>query len=184
MPRPFMQHGVTELEQLFAQSRSDPGVLKQLEHELRYRQVPRAVALLAEVQAAMYGGSPKAPTPPPPTARPAAPRQGQSNLFPTADLPRHLEPSGQTGDRPIEAEPVPTSPPARMMPLEEACKVLKTSPGATWESVEANRRALVQQSSPSLVRALSAEKRAQLRTDATRVNLAYAAILQARRSGR
>ena len=51
MPRPLMQHGVGQLEEMFAKGKSDPKVLKNLELELQYRQVPRAVALLAEVQA-------------------------------------------------------------------------------------------------------------------------------------
>ena len=61
MTRPLMQHGVGQLEELFSKSKADTKVLKQLEHELQYRQVPRAIALLAEVQAAMYGGAPASP---------------------------------------------------------------------------------------------------------------------------
>jgi len=60
MARPLMQHGVGQLEEMFAKGKADAKVLKQLENELQYRQVPRAVALLAEVQAAMYGGAPDA----------------------------------------------------------------------------------------------------------------------------
>ena len=55
MLRPLMQHGVGQLQELFAKSRSDAKVLKQLEVELQHRQVPWALALLAEVQAAMNG---------------------------------------------------------------------------------------------------------------------------------
>ena len=77
MARPLMQHGVGQLEEMFANGKADPKVLKQLENELQYRQVPRAVALLAEVQAAMYGGTPAAPQvatgPAPSPARPPAP---------------------------------------------------------------------------------------------------------------
>lgn len=61
MSRPLMQHGVGQLEEMFAKARADPKLLKQLEHELQYRQVPRATVLLAEVQAAMYGGAPAPP---------------------------------------------------------------------------------------------------------------------------
>ena len=57
MNRPLMQHGVGQLEQLLVASKTDQKVLKQLESELRYRQVPRAIALLAEVQAALYAAS-------------------------------------------------------------------------------------------------------------------------------
>ena len=75
MARPLMQHGVGQLEEMFAKGKSDPNVLKLLEHELQYRQVPRAIALLAEVQGAMYGGAvaPQVPTAPPPPARAPAP---------------------------------------------------------------------------------------------------------------
>jgi hypothetical protein len=41
MDRPLMQHGVGQLAELFAKSEADHKLLKQLEHELRYRQVPR-----------------------------------------------------------------------------------------------------------------------------------------------
>lgn len=54
MARPLMQLGVGELTELFQRSRSDQRVLKQLENELRHRQVPKAVALLTEVQSVLY----------------------------------------------------------------------------------------------------------------------------------
>ena len=63
MLRPLMQRGIGDLEALFAKAKADVGVLMQLEHELQYRQVPRAVALLAEVQAAMHGTGSAAPAP-------------------------------------------------------------------------------------------------------------------------
>ena len=61
MQRPLMQQGVAQLEALFAASRGDLRVLKQLEDELTHRQVPRAVALLAEVQKAIRGAGPPSP---------------------------------------------------------------------------------------------------------------------------
>ena len=66
------------------------------------------------------------------------------------------------------------------MPLEEAYKVLKATPGATWESIEQTRRTLVHQSHPSRWKTLSAEKRAQALAEAKRVNAAYAALSQTR----
>jgi hypothetical protein len=68
----MMQMGVGQLEELFAKSKADPRVLKQLEHELGFRQVPRAMTLLGHVQTslkAMAGTSlprtapPKSPEP-------------------------------------------------------------------------------------------------------------------------
>jgi len=70
------------------------------------------------------------------------------------------------------------------MPLEEAYKVLKATPGTTWESIEHIRRTLVHQSHPSRWKMLSAENRAQALTEAKRVNAAYAALSQTRCGGR
>lgn len=82
MSRPLIQLGVGSLEALFAKSKVDVDVdvdvevLKQLEHELQYRQVPRAVALLAEVQAAMPRAQSVATAKTPPNPAPAsAPKQ-------------------------------------------------------------------------------------------------------------
>jgi DnaJ-domain-containing protein 1 len=66
------------------------------------------------------------------------------------------------------------------MPLEEAYKVLKATPGATWDSIEQTRRALVNQLHPSRWKPLSAEKRAQALAEAKRINAAYAALSQTR----
>ena len=73
------------------------------------------------------------------------------------------------------------SPPS--MPLEDAYKVLKATPGVPWESIEQTRRTLVHQSHPSRWKTLSTEKRAQALAEATRVNVAYAALSQARCGG-
>jgi hypothetical protein len=190
MPRPLMQHGVGQLEEMFASGKADPKVLEQLENELQYRKVPRAVALLAEVQAAMYSGavSPQIPTAPaPPQVRAPAPAQvsqqpdlwGRPAAPPTVAAPIR---AGTSTVTPPEARPVaakaPASPPA--MPLDDAYKVLTVSPGATWESIEHTRRTLVQQSHPARWKTLTAEKRAQTLTEARRVNAAYAALSQAR----
>ena len=76
----------------------------------------------------------------------------------------------------------PASPPA--MPLEEAYKVLKATPGGPWESIEQTRRMLVLQSHPSRWKTLSTEKRTQVLAEAKRVNVAYAALSQTRCDGR
>jgi DnaJ-domain-containing protein 1 len=69
------------------------------------------------------------------------------------------------------------------MPLEEAYKALKTTPGATWESIEQTRRMLVQQSHPSRLKSLGAERCAQVLSEARRVNAAYAALARQRTDG-
>ena len=197
MTRPLMQHGVGQLQELFAKSKADAKVLKQLENELQYRQVPRAVALLVEVQAAMYGGTPAAPqvvtVPTPPPARPSAPGpvSQQPDLWGRSAAPRVVAPpaavhTAAPAVSPPEPLPVVKAPPASTpaMPLEDAYKVLKATPGAIWESLEQTRRTLVQQSHPSRWKTLSTEKRAQALAEARRVNAAYAALSHARCGGR
>ena len=180
MPRPLMQHGVGHLEEMFAKGNADPTVLKRLENELQHRQVPRAVALLTEVQAAMNRESTAAvPVVSPPSAAPiATPASRQPELFepPSAPSPVVAQPPILVQPQPPSVAPVPPKPPApatMAISLDDAYKLLKVTPGSTWESIEQTRRLLVQQAHPSDVAALSAEKRAEARTKAARVNAAY-----------
>lgn len=53
MKRTLMQLGIGALEEMFAASKTDAKVLRQLENELQHRQVPRAIVLLDQVQLAM-----------------------------------------------------------------------------------------------------------------------------------
>lgn len=192
MPRPLIQQGIGQLEAMFAKGKADAKLLKELEHELQYRHVPRAVALLADVQAAMNGGvvAPQAPNVPAPSAaRAIAPISHQPDLWdrpatpPVVSTPaavRTAAPAVRHQEPPLVASS-PASPSA--MPLEEAYKVLTATPAATWESIEQTRRTLVHQSHPSRWKTLSAEKRAQALAEAKRVNVAYAALSQARCGG-
>lgn len=193
MPRPLIQHGVGQLEKIFAKGKADAKLLKQLEHELQHRHVPRAVALLSEVQSAMCGGAaaPQAPTVPvpPPVREKAAPNSQQLDLLgrpatpPDASSPASVR-TVTPEVSPLELTPVaksPASPPP--MPLEDAYKVLKTTPGAPWEFIEQTRRTLVHQSHPSRWETQSAEKRAQALAEAKRINVAYAALSQTRCGG-
>jgi hypothetical protein len=195
MVRPLMQHGVGQLEELFVKSKTDPKVLKQLEHELQYRQVPRAVALLAEVQAAMYGASTASAPAPAPAVRAPAPAIApppQPSLWDGLSPPttQPTAPALQPTTAPVAVRPAlataPTrlaTPPAPAMPLDDAYKLLKATPGATWESIEQTRRLLIQASHPEKLRKLPESKRAQALTEASRVNAAYAALSQVRCTG-
>lgn len=69
------------------------------------------------------------------------------------------------------------------MPMEDAYKLLKATPGSTWESIEQTRRLLVMASHPEKLKALAEGKRAQALADAGRINSAYAALSQARCTG-
>lgn len=188
MTRPLMQHGVGQLEEMFASSKQDLKVLKQLEQELQYRQVPRAVSLLAEVQGVLYGAKPAAPQavpapsnatrqqdlwgPAPAAKPPVAPAVPQPRAVAAAVPARTATVAPSAGQ---EAPP---------MSVEDACKVLKVTPGASWVSIEQARRQLVEQASPARTSSLSAERRAQLLADARRVNAAYASLARGRERGR
>jgi hypothetical protein len=198
MARPLMQHGVAQLEQLFAKSKADQKVLKQLEHELQYRQVPRAVALLAEVQAQLHlevPGTP--PVPSSPAITPPNLRLRQPDLYERSPVSTSAAEQPQPRERPAATSVPPPAPSAQSptsqppllqlhtppaMSIEEAYKVLRATPGSTWESIEHTRRQFVQQAHPARIASLSMEKRAQLQADAKRLNTAYA-VLSRQRTG-
>lgn len=190
MPRPLMQHGVGQLEEMFANSKTDASTLKQLERELQYRQVPRALALLSEVQAAMYGArDATAPAPAtPPTPQISPPRQPDLWTHPSTRatsvaLPDAPAPVTAPALTPAAAVPLPQRA-THTMTVEYACKMLKTLPGATWESIEQTRRLLVQHSSPLQTSKMSVDKRAQALAEARQVNEAYATLSSRRTGGR
>lgn len=193
MPRPLMQCGVSQLEEMFTKGKSAPKVLKQLERELQFRHVPRAVALLGEVQAAMQEGI-LAATPTTETTRitlrvPAATLDSkQPDLWEPSSAPPVAAPKIRTV--PVTAKPQGPLPALRpavsvlTMALDDAYNVLKATPGASWESIEQTRRTLVELSHPSRSNSLSPEKRTLALVKAKRVNAAYSALSQARCDGR
>jgi hypothetical protein len=190
MPRPLIQKGVGELEALFVEAKTDSKVLKQLEHELQYRQVPRAVALLAKVRAAARSEMPvtpavstvrAAPAPQQSALRERSAAHGGAEVFPTEIQPCSTSP-GNPVDAPVSAEP--NHPRGPTVPLDDAYKLLKATPGTTWESIEETRRQLVQQFEPGRLKAMSPERRAQALAEVAQVNAAYAALSEARWRGR
>lgn len=193
MARPLMQQGIAQLEAMFASSGTDPKTLKQLEGELKHRQVPRAVSLLSEVQAALRGGSKPdtanggAPPPrihPPPVVSPppvAQPRQPE--LWPLPGSAKAAAgPSVQTvipASAGNVAAPSRTATEARPAPAispDAAYLLLKATTTTPWELVEKARRQLVDAAHPSRLATLTPEKRAQTEEVARRANAAYAVL--------
>lgn len=184
-----MQMGIAQLETLFASSHQDLQVLRALENELRYRQVPRAVALLAEVQGTLYSGS--AGKPSTTSAPPELPRAGLGSR--TSDLVDAVPPKqGALWEPPVSAPVTSASstpaakanpatvPDAPSVSLEEAYKVFRAGPGTGWESIEQARRDIVEMANPRRLQELPAAKRAQVQADARRANQAYRVVLSAR----
>ena len=191
MARPLMQVGVGQLEELFAKSKSDQTMLRQLEHELQYRQVPRAVSLLGEVQAVLYGAPPSTP---PAAARtmPTTPTTpaGQPELWdrstqqPAPAIVPTVVPE-RPAVRPLLVPPAakPAALPLIAVPVEDAYKAFKATPGSTWESIEQTRRLLVQQCHPERLKAMTPERRSSALADARWVNAAYATLSRVRCGG-
>ena len=164
MTRPLMQQGIAQLEALYSTAATDVKSLKQLQHELQFRQVPRAVVLLEKVEKAL-AGSRVAPTAPPQfsgsNAAPATvPLAGlvasveQADLWGTASADRAIvAPRVVTPPPAVRPAPAATamppqnasqSPSVSTLSVDEAYKVLKATPSSTWQSIEQTRRQLVQ----------------------------------------
>lgn len=165
MTRPFMRHRIDELEKLFQSSKGDVTTLRQLETELSFRQVPRAVTLLSQVKRVLASES--VPTP-----------SKQNDLF------EHQTPVAMQS--PLWTR-VPTAPPdpaptqsSPEMPIEEAYKALRVNPSSTWEAIENSRRQVVGRAHPAKLAAMNDRERSTVKLEALRANLAYAAISKAR----
>lgn len=201
MKRTLMQLGIGALEEMFEASKTDAKVLRQLENELQHRQVPRAVALLEQVQLAMKRLAssalprgqdelplepPAAPAPvpvPPPPERPAP-----AVVVVSAPVALPTPPSVPSQVRPPAVPPVAAPvPPVRVesapipaLSFDDACKLLKVTAGAPWQEVELSRRKLVLLSHPRHVAGMAPERQEAVRDEARRVNAAYAVLSAAR----
>lgn len=179
MSRSLVQLKIGQLEEMFASSKLDSKVLKQLEDELRQRKMPRAVSLLAEVQAAMSGVDSSTPSVATPISQPKVmpPTERQLDLW-TKPSTVAASPSASTvtPEQPKQA----TRSATLTISVEEAYKLLKTTPSSTWESIEETRRQLVQQASPINTKSLDVEKRAQMHAMAQLINAAYETLFQQR----
>lgn len=179
MPRPLLQHGVDQLEAMFASAKANLKVLKQLEHELQFRHVPRALALLEQIQAAI----PAAGSVPAPVATGTTPVK-QPDLWPDPSAVQSTTPPPTPAQRPPVQPATPilcsaiavTSKTALSMTLDDAYKILKVSPTSPWQEVEQARKRLVQLSHPDRVAPMTSELRNQVRAEAQQVNRAYAVL--------
>lgn len=183
MSRPLMQHGVGQLEALFASSKANLKMLKQLEQELKFRQVPRALALLEQVRTAI----PAAGSAPATVEADTVPAK-QPELWTRPPAVQPTTPPPPSAQRPSAEPTVPVSRPdvavtprpGPTMTFDDACKVLKVSTTSPWQVVEQTRRQLVQLSHPERVGSLTLERQEQVRTEAKRVNRAYAVLSAAK----
>jgi len=197
MKRTLMRLGIGALEDMFSSSKGDAKVLRQLENELQHRQVPRAVALLVEVQLAMKGVASSAlprvqdELPLEPLAAPAAvpvlpppERPAATAAVVDAAVTRPAPLSAAQRVHPLVAAPVPLARVERAsipaVSLDDACKLLKVTLGAPWQQVELSRRKLVLLSHPRHVIGMTPDRQEAVRDEARRVNAAYLVLSAAR----
>jgi DnaJ-domain-containing protein 1 len=168
--RPYMRSTIVELEALFAVKLLDTDTLDALKTELQFRNVPRAISLLAKVKVAM--SEPK-----------SLALNAQPSLFvdsPSAGLPRlspvvfPTESLPESGEAPKEVASV---------SIDEAYRLLRVTSTTPWENIEQARDRLVRRSHPDALEGLSAEKQVAALADARQVNAAYAALAEERRRG-
>lgn len=200
MLRPLMKSRIGDLEDMFAASSGEPEVLLQLERELQFRQVPRALALLEKVQQFKATAGAVGATEPMASLKAvvAPAKQGgwvQNSAAPAAQLsllgPRA---AAQLERQPMVSASLPVYPPAKSsrpippaliqaaapeMSLADACRLLNVATGASWESIEQARRVAVQKSSP-ISKGTPDANRSSALAAARLVNAAYAALSTAR----
>ena len=170
--RPLLRHTIAQLEELFATKRTLADVLKELEAELQFRHVPRAVSLLAKVRAVSKGGN--LPAPPKLRSFPRQPEISSAATSVVIPLATTVVPVVQAKSAPPTGEDVPT------ITLEEAYKLLRATAGSSWAEIEQVRRFLVQRAHPDNLAELSADKRTVVQADVKRANMAYSVILQSK----
>jgi hypothetical protein len=184
MPRPLLKFRISDLEEMFAERPADSALLDRLQHELKYRQTPRAAALFRKVKAAVSRAEKEAPscvqlpeqsTTSTPCITCGPPRGAGAEplplMFPAQDPPREPSQSLTGGQVCIPTE------------VSQAYALLKISPGSSWESVESARRKLVQQASPTCTLSMSVGDRERLNKQAGLVNAAYALLAKQRWNG-
>jgi hypothetical protein len=127
--RPLMQHKIGQLEELFSNSGTDVQSLKELEEELQSRHVPRAVKLLAKVQAVLkrettdYAISgPARPVQADHSSRQAELWEGKASSRPPVPLVQ-VETRSATAKPPVplvqvETRPATAKPPVPLVPVE------------------------------------------------------------------
>lgn len=186
MARPLIQCGIGDLERTFAESSQDAKILRTLKQELGFRQVPRAVALLAKVNLAMKTLAPavdskagKAPV--------IAP--ADSTDIPSTQNLDLFEEAVRAQDGIVAPQPEPgqsstvklkSAKRTTDISAQAAYALLNANVSSTWESIEEKRQAIVQRASPELSSELASRQREQMMFEAEQANIAYAVLLRER----
>jgi hypothetical protein len=163
---------------MFATSQADSSLLERLRNELRYRNVPRAIALQRKVETAL-GGAPNQGG-----AKDSPPSQQVLELASKATAPAA---STAVTTRTIANRPSPASQSLDQeiptMSFDEALKVLSVNRNSPWDAVEKARRNKVNNAHPTKLGALAEGRRTTLVVEAKRANQALLVLAKARMIG-
>jgi hypothetical protein len=181
MQRTLTRYGIADIEAMFASKRSDIAFLNILKHELQYRNVPRATALLKEVDAILANTNHLSGTTSSMTGSVTANsrnlnQQGELQIPATtipgaSQVPKPLKVADSSSEISQASQVT-----ANRINVEMAYRILKATPSSTWESIEQTRRQLVQRSHPSRVASMNEENRAKILEESRGVNDAYAVL--------
>jgi len=114
---------------------------------------------------------------------PILPTASQDALFEnTVSVPRQIELPIAITDSDSAAPTKRELEPPLKVSVDDAYKILKVAPNASWDSIEQSRRTVVELTRPDRLEKLNDERRQALRLDALRANAALDALLQERRA--
>lgn len=184
--RPLLNYRIDQLEDMLKTFTSHQASLQKLQHELEFRQTPRARDLLEKVRRRLNGlgaaleavetgqlGLQLKPVKSP--SRPPAPAPVEEH---EASQPRCA--GASAGDSPsVELKNGINTYALPLMPMDVACKRLGVSLNASWEMIEMRRREVVDQARPDRVETMTPEQRASRQSQAGQANEAAAALRKA-----
>lgn len=162
--RPLINKSIDELEAMFESAHNEADSLVALERELARRSKPRSAKLLAKVRHALVGVA-VMPTPKQDVLFEHQPPR--SVQIPLLETPAKKIPALQEGLLPT-------------LSLDDAYKVLRLTPSASWEAIETSRRSLVDRSRPDKITRLKEDQRAGIEAEAKLANAAYLTLAKAR----
>lgn len=192
MRRPYISYKILQLEELFASKKDNTTVLRNLQAELRHRNVPRALGLLEQVErvlSTLHSPGPDTVAVAKQSEQGTQPdlwgrRQGTSAPEKLTLPPIRIQPDDEGAGHYLN-EAASMSRPSKMggglaVSVEDAYRLLKVAATSKWETVELARRTIVQAAHPDAIAKLPSDRQEQLKRAAERANAAYLVLLAGR----
>lgn len=205
--RPYFKKSVVDLQVLFESSKDDVAELKKLAAELKHRQVPKAIALLTKVKAALAKFQAtrgtiregKTPESEPEThavlecqecgQRMRVELSPEKCEYTCSSCKVEFFTSFQKGvfsavfAKPNRSETHHKECPIESLSLAAAYRLFDADPDTPWEVIELNRRRLIQQYHPDKVASLGPKLREVAEIEGKKINVAFSMLRDARGLG-